>query len=296
MRPSAAVASDFTQLVLHVLAHVRIDGPGSLFDPRYVAWVGEHAPPSLVQQLHEDAAALERVWSTAPPSDVVHAWPQLFTDLEAMVSAAARPLSEVRPDQVQAPQVLACLQAERSVAVELLHASLGALAPEHARWWGHAIGPRLDAARGEVQPLLAIGHSSVLSLGAHPVELAWSLGPRGRAFASRIVVGSPAPWHSHGPATSVVLALHERAVLDAGQVGYVAAEWSALRGVAARMHAAPMVLRQAHGSWLAGLELGPLVAGARVAGLLDETTAQRLQAEPETRAEVLAQMGPPSVS
>ncbi|MBL8943550.1 MAG: hypothetical protein JNK45_10395, partial [Myxococcales bacterium] len=112
-----------------------------------------------------------------------------------------------------------------------------------------------------------------------------------RAYADRIVVGAPAPWHDGGAAQSVVLALHEHAVRDladrdAGGGDWADVEWWALRHVAARL-VGDGELAAAHARWLAQLDLTGLVAILCERGAIDAALATRLLAEPGARAALL---------
>ncbi len=287
---SPSVANDFTQLWLHVLAHVPLAGPGSTFDPRYVAWVAEHAPGEHLRVLTADAAVLRRVWAEAPPSLALHGWPQLFDGIAGLQRVASRSLADISPDEVRAPDVLTAMQRERSPAFELLHATLAVLAPSYQRWWSDAIEAPLGRAADELRSAFASACTWWPPLGSRPVELAWALGPRGRGFASRLVVGAPADWHGGDPSLAVVLALHEQAVIDSGHATHAHAEWAALTGLAARMREASDGLRRAHARWLASLELAPLLTELLAAGVVDDAVFARVRQEPGRRTEVLARL------
>lgn len=291
MSPSpirAQLTSDFTELVLHVLAHVPAGGAGCVHDPRYVAWARGRAPVELEQLLYEDAAVLERAWSGGRMPDAVHAWPELFGSIEALRAHATVELRELAPTQVRAPEVHAWLVATARPELELLHATLCALAPWFMRWRAAEVEPALHRAAMDVQAWLEPAVQVLPSLGAARIELAWALGPRGRGLPSRIVVGAPAPWHDLDARTPVVLAMHEQSVIDSGHRDYVCAEWAALTGLAARMIAAPTALRQAHARWLASLELGPLLAALHAGGRIAAEQRDGLLHDHEGRAERLA--------
>lgn len=280
--------SDFTDLVLHVLGHVRLTGAGSVYDPRYVAWMRGRAPDELERLVHEDAAVLERVWSGAREPEVVHAWPQLFDTIAGLRAVARQELRGLSAGQVDAPAVLAQLVAAARPELELLHATLCTLAPWYARWHAVEVEPALRRAVEAVQPWIEPAVRVVPSLGHARIELAWAMGARGRGFSSRIVVGAPGPWHDLDARIPVVLAMHEQLVIDSGHASYADAEWAALTGLAARMVAAPVELREAHARWLGSLELRSLLASLHAAGRLTLAQHDALARERVGRAERLA--------
>jgi hypothetical protein len=280
--------SDFTDLVLHVLAHVPLGGAGCVHDPRYVAWARGRAPVELERLLHEDAAVLERVWSGAGAPEVVHGWPELLRSIAELRACARQELRTLSAVEVHAPAVLAALVAADRPELELLHATLCALAPWYADWHAAEVEPALRRAAEEVRPWLEPAVRVVPSLGDARLELAWALGPRGRGFPARIVVGAPAPWHDLDARIPVVLAMHEQSVIDGGHASYVDAEWAALTGLAARMVGASAALREAHARWLASLELRPLLAALQAAGRITREQQAAVLSPPEQRAERFA--------
>lgn len=284
----ARPTNDFTELVLHVLAHVPAGGAGSVHDPRYVAWARGRAPIELEQLLYEDAAVLERAWAGGRMPAAVHAWPELFGSIAELRAQATVELRELAAAQVRAPEVHAWLVASARPELELLHATLCALAPWFAHWRESEVEPALYSGAVEVQAWLEPAVRVLPSLAAARVELSWALGPRGRGLPSRIVVGAPAPWHDLDARTPVVLAMHEQSVIDSGHDDYLHAEWAALTGLAARMHAAPVTLRQAHAQWVASLELGPLLAPLHAGGRITMEQRVGLLHDREGRAERLA--------
>lgn len=281
------LTDDFTGLVLHVLAHVPLSEPGTLYDPRYVAWAAETTPAPEARWLREGVAVWRRAWAEGAPP-VVHAWPELFGSIEALRSVATHELGSLRPPQVRAPWVLAQAQARAGDDLELLHATLCALAPWYARWWVRTLAPRRRETLDPVRRGLDEALSRVPALAGVPVELAWSLGGRGRAFPGRTVVGAPAGWNGLDARIPAVLAMHEHLVRDEGHGGYLDAEWSALTGLAARMRGASAPMRAAHRQWLATLQLDPLLDGLLAAGRLEPPEHERLRHDPEGRASRLA--------
>jgi hypothetical protein len=282
-----AGADAFTDLVLHVLAHVSVPGPEDLFEPRYVAWATGETPPELQTRLRADADVIAHRWTSADGL-AMQAWPDLHDDWSAFVATRARGLGDVRAHEVARPDVLSQLQSCAPAIVELVHAELGLLAPWFATFHASVIAPAVASVLPEVDEVLGDAAALVPSLARERVELAWSLGPRGRGLAARIVVGAPAPWNDVTPATTAVIALHEHAVRRAESSEWAAAEWAALRELAYAMRRAPAPLRSAHAGWLESLELSGLVAVLRARGAIDGGLAARIVAEPPARAKLLA--------
>jgi hypothetical protein len=280
--------SDLTDLVLHVLAHVRVGGPGCVHDPRYVLWARGRAPPELERLVHEDAAVLGRAWSGGRMPAVVHAWPELLGSIAELRAIATQELRTLAPTQVRAPGVLAGLRALDEPAIELLHATLCALAPWYAGWRERELEPALLAAAQRARPWLDAAVGVLPSLASSRVELSWSLGPRGRGFPARIVVGAPAAWNDLDACIPAVLAMHEQSVIDGDHDDYARAEWAALTGLAARMGGAPAALRQAHGRWLASLELQPLLDALHAEGMVTVEQQTALLRDHDDRATRLA--------
>lgn len=277
----------FTDLVLHVLAHVSVHGPEDLFEPRYVAWAKDAAPPDLHAKLRADADVLAHRW-TSTDGLVLQAWPDLHEDWSAFFATRTRALADVGPSEVARPDVLTRLQACSPAIVEIVHAQLALLAPWFETLHADVIAPAIERVRPEVDEVLGDAAALVPSLARERIELAWPLGPRGRGLGARIVVGAPAPWNDVTPETTAVLALHEHAVRRAASSEWASAEWAALRELAFAMRQAPAPLRSAHAGWLASLELAGLVSVLRARGEIDGGLAARIVAEPPARAELLA--------
>lgn len=280
--PQVAPADAFTQLVLHVLAHVPRAGPGDLHDPQHLAAAAPLWSPGARALLAEDAATLAALWRAAPALDRLDALPDLHASLAAFRRTAARPLAALGPGDVADPALLRALQA-LGPAGELVHALLGLLAPEFAEIHERALAPMLTRAAADLAPWLAVLAAAVPGLAAARVELAWSLGGRGRALPARILVGA-----GGDPRLPAVVAAHEHAVCTSGQVDHPRAEWSALVRLARWLRDAPPELRDAHARWLAGLRLAPLLADVVALGLVDAAAAAALDRDVRGRAARLA--------
>ncbi|MCA9711956.1 MAG: hypothetical protein KDK70_39335 [Myxococcales bacterium] len=281
------VTDDFTDLVMHVLAHVRMGGAGRSFDARYVAWARERTPAREARWLHEAVEVLDRAWEHRAPA-VVHGWPELLGSVADLRAAATQALAELRASQVRDASLLAAVQREPRAELEVLHATLVLLAPWFQPWRAEAVAPRLHAAAQRVAPWLDEAARWLPTLAEARVELAWALGERGRVHAARVVVGAPAPWNGLDARVPAVLAMHEQLVSESTQPGYAAMEWEALTGLAARLHGADTPLAPVHARWLASLELRPIADARRQCGALGPLEHQRLLEDRDGRAGQLA--------
>ncbi len=280
LRPQGA----FAELCLHVLAHLPLGDAGSSFAPDYLAWA--IAVGATDRQACDDGT---RVAACLRPSSraLLHRWPQLHTSLAGFDASRTRAIAELIDREVDDPELLHALQAADEPALELVHTMLSLAAPAWSRIHAMRIAAPLEAACGAAQPLLARACARVPSLASVRIELSWVLGPRGRAYVDRIVVGAPAAWTDGDAARSVALALHEHAVRDLAGVGdWADVEWWALRRVAAWL-VGDDELALAHARWLARLDLSGLVASLRERGAIDAALAARVLADPDGRAALL---------
>lgn len=264
-------------------AHVRIAGPGNAFDPRYVAWARARFDAETTELLTRDAALIGRMWR-----EPLHAWSELHPAIADFMATAGRPLGELAAADVAQPRTLSTLQALDGPVAELVHASLGLLAPAMVAVHRDVIAPSLRARIPEVVDALAIAADVCPGLDARRVELCWPLGPRGRAFPSRIVVGAPADWNGQSAWTTAALALHEYTVAASGTSDYVASEWEALTTNARRLARRSGSLATAYGAWLARLDLDGLLPAAVRCGWLSADEADALRADPAGRLTRLA--------
>lgn len=272
-------ADDFTELALDVLAHVPRPGPCDLYDPRHVARAAALYAPATHARLRADA----RVIAGLPDLDVLDVLPLLHRSLAAYAPTAARPLAEVAAHEVADPAALRALQG--AAAGELVHVTLALLAGEFAAIHADHVAPWGRAAVAAIDPWLAALAARVPALATTRIDVAWALGPRGRALPDRLLIGCVDP--DLDPISPAIVALHEHAVCTSGQVQWAPAEWSALVRVARSCAAAPAPLRAAHARWLAGLDLRGLLAAAVAAGLVDPDRAHALQTDPDARADLL---------
>jgi hypothetical protein len=282
-----AGTSPYRELCFHVLAHVPMAGPGSLFDRRYLVWVDAAEPPDQRAMTIADGRIIAQALASDRARDTVQLLPELHDSFERFMATRRRALADLKPSDVTRPDVLAALQRADSPAFELLHATLGLAADAHAARWEEAIGPALDVAAEDLAQLGRDAGAIAEPLAELEVELAWALGPRGRAYPEHIVVGAPAAWHHGAAETALVVALHEHHVRDRAAGDWAAREWSGLRSLARAMNDAPEWLQAAHADWLAALDLAELAASNVAAQRMNDATARALAEQPLRRAELL---------
>lgn len=289
------VASDFTQLALHSLAHLPLPGPERLLDPAYLAWSSASLPEDARGPIERDAELLARQCGGTSRGMLLQAAPELFEDIAQLRASARLDLVELSAADVAAPALLASYRSSAIDTVELWRAAVALAAPAFAAAWHEDLLPRctdaLEAVRGPLEDARRL-HPA---LSDARVEFAWPLGPRGRAFARRIVVGVPGDWGGLAPEVPAVVALHEAAVRAHGrrlegdsQDRYVRAEWAALVDVCERIGRAPRPLRDAHAEWLGALALEPLCREAAERGLVSEEAAAHVADRPLERAALLS--------
>lgn len=242
------IADPYTQLVAHVFAHVRLSGPGDLFDPDWVAQT--RALPDS-DRLVEDAALLGRLWADGDAGvRVMHALLDLHTDSPAFLATTGRPLAELDAADVASARALNRLRS--SPHAELVHATLSLQARAFMAWW-QTRRPEFERLAASVRRQLERVAQHVPTLADHRVEIVAALGVHGRASPERILVGRG------DPTRLAILAAHEACVLAHPELDYVAGEWLALVALAHALRSSPPKLRAAHDDWLATLELGPLL-------------------------------------
>ena len=247
------LAGGFTDLVLHLWAHVRAPGPGNSFDPRYVAWARGCFSATEQARVEQDAAIIGARWH-----DSLHAWTMLHRDLDELAATVKEALADVRAPQVADAAVLRALQAIDDPVIELAHAALGLLLGPWRSVYSSEVEPAMRRVQPEVESALSLAVAIAPGLVDRSVALSWPLGPRGRAMPDRIVVGAPADWNGQAPIVSAVLALHEHAVLEASS-DHFGAEWEALVVTAKRTRDGPAELRRAYDQWLASLDLDAIL-------------------------------------
>ncbi len=279
------IADEFTQLVFHVLAHLRLEGPGTLHDPRYLGWAGPRFEPEQRRLLEHDADLLTRLWNANARYDRLHGFCELHHDWAGFIASVGRSLSELGRDDVAD---LGVLETVHSLdGAELLHATLALISPSFHELFVE-LGPTLADADAELCGWIDRLASVCPGLADARIESVWALGMHGRGLSSRILVGAPAAWSECSAARQAVLAAHELAVARVGTDDYVADEWTALTELAGRLRDAEPELRAAHRDWLASLELAPLTRAAVARGYLDPRDAAALLDEPSERADRLS--------
>ncbi len=277
---TTTAADGFTQLVVHLLAHVQRPGPGDLFSPRHIAWSEAHFRPATSAQLHDDAAVLSALWAASPALDLLDALPALHTSLSAYRRTAARALSELTERDVAQPDLLRALH-HLGPAAELVHAMLGLLVDEFARVHDTLVTPLVVTACERISTWLDPLADSIPALATERIEVVWALGDHGRVMPGRLLVGVG---DSPDDLTPVVVAVHEHAVRTSGHEAHERAEWSALVHGARWLREAPSPLREAQARWLARLDLSELIEAALADGAVDGDTATALEHDPPERA------------
>jgi hypothetical protein len=240
--------------VFHVLAHLPVGAPGSLFDPAWIAFVAREAGPAEGRTLGEDLAILRRAIdrSTIVPVQRL-AW--LFEDVAQVRAVEGRTLAELAPEEVADPRLLPMLTAKPIVAVvEILRAAaeleieiVQALPP---------VEPEPVTFDLEVAPALALAQ----------VEHVRALRMRGRVVDDRIWVGEPC--RRDGPSAAHVAwqAAHEATVAEISRLArahglahdHDALEHAALVAMATRAVRAGR--GEAHAEWCAHFAAVPPLA------------------------------------
>lgn len=276
------IASGYTQLAFHALAHFRLAGPADLHEPAYVRWAAENLPRDAIEPITRDASII----ATNAPGLSLQLAPELFDSIAQLRACAALEVDALGEDHLRSAAALREWRAIDAPGPELLRAALSLAAPAFETHW-----PRLQARCEEAldRHRAIFAHAATLSpaLAGARVELAWPLGPRGRAFASRIVVGVPDDWSGLSPWTPAVVALHEATVRTAAG-GYSRAEWAALIDVSARMRRADEAMRSAHTAWLSRLDVHALATAAAARGGCTKSEAEAIAMDRDGRAEHLA--------
>ena len=288
-RPTLSVANGFVQLVTHVLAHVRLDQAGNLYDPRYLAWARPKHSRACRVILDQDADLLAQLWAIDSRVDRIHRFGALHDSLASFRKTGNRELEQLSPGEVADPRLL--LELRGFAAAELLHAS-AALLDEEFEVMLAEVRPEQAKARDAVDQALRPLVATIPTLAEQRIELVWALGVHGRVIGPRVLVGTPASWNRCSPTRQAVLAAHEHLVGRSGEHGYLEAEWSALCKLSVLLTglSAGSPVRSAHASWLAELNLGPILRAAAARGWIDELTAKRMERRPETRARTLAEL------
>jgi len=197
------------ELVFHVLAHVRPPGavPASVWDPAYVAFAEEALGPASSRYLAADAANLERLVAEHEKLASVQRLAWLFVDLERARAASDRDLASLRPEDVDAPELLPPLVAEGPV-VEVLRAAAELERPAF---------DGLPALKFDRQRL-ALGLEQAIDvapeLAQMDVAVVRSLGVHGRAGRGEVWIGAPVERGKPNQSHVVWQASHEASVFE----------------------------------------------------------------------------------
>jgi hypothetical protein len=277
--------TDFADLVFHAFAHVPVADHTSLFDRRYLAWVGERSPASCTPFL-EDAGVLSQRWASLADSSAIQVLPILHASIADFTKTARLELRELAPEHVTSEAALRVLRSVDETAIEILRADLALAARSYAPFFSERIAPELAALAG---PMIELARPIAGHLPPR-IELSSVLGVHGRALGTRIVAGAPLAWAEIDAASSIAVALHEHLVHTSAATGpdrYAVTEWDALVRGAEIVADAPAELASGHARWLGSLALGRLLDRVVAAGLVDRARATRIAAARHERAELL---------
>lgn len=239
----------WAELVFHVLAHVRSAAPASVYDPAWVAFVAAHS--SGERALHEDVALLEAAAMSHDTLAEVQLLAWLFESTERTAAVAELRLEELRPSQVDAPEVLGQLvQSRHRAAIEVLRAA--------AELEADTFASLPKARRDDTAIARAFGRVSAAApwMSVCRIEHVRPLRLRGRVRERRVWIGLPcaelgpsaehAAWQAAHEAT--VTEISERARASGLRIAYLPLEQSAL--FVLRERAARAGLSEPHGRWL----------------------------------------------
>lgn len=203
-----ALASDWADLVFHVLAHVTGSrAPAALHAPAYTAWVAAQLGPIEARPLGEDVGALRALLADANMCAAVQPLAVLFSDAAQARRLATMEFGALTASHGIEPELLACLR--RVIApAELLRCSALLELEAHARL-APAVSEfaQLRAGLGEVVRCAP-------RLGGCPLRLSRALTHHGRVFGSRVYVGVPDARLGVDSAHVAMQAAHESTVLE----------------------------------------------------------------------------------
>ncbi|MBI3203624.1 MAG: hypothetical protein HYZ29_18950 [Myxococcales bacterium] len=243
----------YAELVFHVLAHVRSDVPASLYDPAWIELAARHLGAAGGRTLAEDAVALRALAPdhAALASAQLVAW--LFRDLERASACAARPLEELGPDDVGAPELLAPLM-RVPAAAELLRLAAELETPFFRRL------PAADVDYPSVEAALSTVACAAPGLDGCAIALLRPLRLRGRVRGDVIWVGVPDAQRGPTPEHVAWQAAHEATVREVGALdSRDERRVEQMAVVLLAMRADRVGARTAHRRWLA--HFGPNVPG-----------------------------------
>ncbi len=204
-------ASDWAQLVFHVLAHLKpqTNMPASLYDAHYVRWCEQHLEPAQLRTLAADTEALSQLCPTHAQLARLSLMPLLFSSIAQAERCHAAELSELKASEVDSAELLASLRvhdaSELLRCAALLECSTWERLPQFAP--GSALEERLQ----ELAPLTP----TLANMQVHTVP---ALRLRGRVMQRKIWIGLPND--VFGPSVEHVCwqAVHEATVLEVSDV------------------------------------------------------------------------------
>lgn len=227
------------EVALHALALVPAPEPGSLHDPRYLAWCRASLDERAWRPVADDAPVLTSLITQAGSSWwALQHLPFAHRDVDALVAAARVPVSDLAPgDPPHADAVVALQSLARGheALVEIVRADVALVARPYASAFDATVAPRVAEGVALAEPSLRAALALAPSLARCDLRLSFALGARGRARGDTLLLGAPAAWNDLPPEHPAVLALHERAVTLAmreGMGGDARARWAVSEGVA----------------------------------------------------------------
>lgn len=211
-------ASPYTDLVFHGLAFIPASRRASAaaqaacsYFPAYLAFVKRRMPAEAWQLWESDSMLLASLFE---PVDIAHSiglFAELHRTVDELLASAKTDLCDLPDSAVTSPDALRALQRLPPMPLEIFRANLAlsahAFAAEHERSLrGHA-ERCVEAVTSRVRD------AGLAGVDLASVELSVTLGPRGRGFARRIVVGLDGePEGPIDPDVGIVYAVHEAAV------------------------------------------------------------------------------------
>lgn len=248
--PNVTLASQWTDLVFHVLAHVAATAhrPSSIFDPHYIDFCKIQLGSPTERALAQDIAVLAQVLDTHERLAKAQVLAWLFLDLDQSARVASSEIHELDPGQVASPAALRAI-CNLGFRVECLRAA-AELEAEHYRKlpMPHVPSPRLEKGFSQLAVVAP-------RLGDTQVSVSRALCRRGRIFEGTIVVGCPDEQLGVSEHHVIWQAAHEATVLEVEQPAVEAGlDERAIEAAALVLmteRATRANLAEEHGLWLA---------------------------------------------
>ncbi|NUP04887.1 MAG: hypothetical protein HOW73_02375 [Polyangiaceae bacterium] len=270
-------ASRYEDLVFHGLAFVppatgasAASRAASLYAPAYVAFAQGHMQAEAWSLFIEDAPVLSRLFAPVAVAHAIGFLAELHDEIGAFRAASRRPLDELAPEDVSSRVALQALRSLPREPVEILRSDLALAATAFDTGYEAFLAPHAMAIREVVDARRSVLGAPFDRLPLDEVHLSTTLGPRGRVFGSRVVVGTEAlPGQAVDPDPILVLAVHEHVVhlttLAFGRRGR-APGWAEVEAVALSIEERLFIrtpLERAFEAWSGVLDRSGLADAAR---------------------------------